>query len=74
MKLQLNNKHNDTLISDCTQNTTNPEEVKDQFYEQLDELIAAVPKSEKVLILGDFNARVGTGHNTWSGVIGQQGT
>ena len=54
---------------------TNPEEVKDQFvYEQLDALIAAVPKFEKLIILGDFNARVGTDHHTWSGVIGQQGT
>ncbi len=53
---------------------TNPEEVKDQFYEQLDALIAAVAKFEKLLILGYFNGRVGTDHHTWSGVIGQQGT
>ena len=49
---------------------TNPEEVKHQFYEQLDALIAAVPKSEKLLILGDFIARVGNDHHTWPGVIG----
>ena len=53
---------------------TNPEEVKDQFYEQLEQHIAAVPKSEKLLSLGDFNACVGTDHHTWSGVIGQQDT
>ena len=74
MQLQLPNKQKDTLISAYAPTTTNPEEVKDQLYEQLDGLIAAVPKSEKLVILGDFNARVGTDQHTWSGVIGQQGT
>ena len=74
MQLELTNKQNATLISAYAPIMTNPEEVKDQFYEQLDTLRAAVPKSEKLIILGDFNARVGTDHNTWSGVIGQQGT
>ena len=62
------------MISAYAPTMTNPEEVKDQFYEQLDVPIAAVPKSEKLIILGDFNARVGTNHHTWSGVIGQPGT
>ena len=53
---------------------THPEEVNNQLYEQLDTLIAAVPKSEKLIILGDFNARVGTDHHTWPGVIGQKCT
>ena len=74
MQLQLTNKQKATLISAYAPTMTNPEEVKDQFYEQLDALIAAVPKSEKLIILGDFNARVGTDHHTWSGVIGPQGT
>ena len=74
MQLQLTNRQNATLISAYAPTMTNPEEVKDQFYAQLDALIAAVPKSEKLIILGDFNVRVGTDHHTWSGVIGQQGT
>ena len=76
MQLQLTNKQNASLISAYAPTMTNPEEVKDQFYEQLDALIAAVPKTEKLTILADFNARVGTDHHTWSGVslIGQQGT
>ena len=74
MQFQLTNKQKATLISAYAPTMTNPEEVKDQFYEQPDALIAAVPKSEKLIILGDFNARVGTDHHTRSGVIGQQGT
>ena len=42
----------------------NPDEVKDQLYAQLDTFIAAVPKSDKLFILGDFNAHVGTDHQT----------
>ena len=37
----------------CAPTMTNPEDIIDQFYEQLDALIAAVPKSGKVIILGE---------------------
>lgn len=40
---------------------TNPKEMKDRLYKELDILISAVPKSEK-LILGDLNTRVGKDH------------
>ena len=39
---------------------TNPDEITDRFYEELDSLISSVPSSEKLIVLGDFNARVGT--------------
>ena len=39
---------------------TNPDEEIEQFYGDLDRLISTVPKSEKVVLMGDFNARVGT--------------
>ena len=74
MQLQLTNKQNAILISAYAPTMTNPEEVKDQLYEQLDALIAAVLKFEKLIILGDFNARVRTDHHICPGVIGQQGT
>ena len=64
MQLQLTNKHNATLVSTYAPTMTNSEEVKDQLYEQLDAVIAAVPKSEKFIILGEFNTRVGTNHHT----------
>ena len=53
---------------------TNPDETKDKFYEELDRILAAIPKSEKIILLGDFNARVGTDHNSWNGIIGRHGT
>ena len=31
----------------------------DSFYGQLSEIVAKVPKRDKLLLLGDFNAKVG---------------
>ena len=47
---------------------TNLDEVKD-----LDDVISATPRTGKLILLGDFNARVGTDHQTWEGVIGPEG-
>ena len=52
---------------------TNPDEVKEKFYEDLNSAISSVPKQDKLLILGDFNARVGQDRKTWAGVLGTQG-
>ena len=41
---------------------TGPDSVKEKFYEDLQAAIGPVPKADKVVILGDFNARVGTDH------------
>ena len=52
---------------------TNPDEVKDKFYDDLDSVISAAPRTDKLILLGDFSARVGTDHQTWEGVIGSEG-
>ncbi|KAL8595464.1 hypothetical protein ACOMHN_024163 [Nucella lapillus] len=52
---------------------TNPDEIKDGFYEELDSLMASDPQSEKLITLGDFNARVGTDHQAWDRIIGKHG-
>ncbi|KAL9957540.1 hypothetical protein ACROYT_G039181 [Oculina patagonica] len=73
MQLPLGQKTNVTLISAYAPTMTNPNEIKDRFYEELDSLIASVPKSERLVILGDFNARVGTDHQAWHRTIGKHG-
>lgn len=50
-----------------------PPDVKDQFYELLDDTIKQIPKSEHSYILGDFNARVGSDHRAWSSNLGHFG-
>ena len=50
---------------------TNPDEVKDKFYDDAGCVSSATLCADKKLILlRDFNARVGTNHQTWEGVIG----
>ena len=43
------------------------------FFNDLDSVISATPRTDKLILLGDFNARVGTDHQTWEGVIGTEG-
>ena len=62
-----------TIVSAYASTMTNPDEVKDKFYDDLDSVISAATKTDKLILLGDFNARVGTDHQIWEGVIGSEG-
>nr|VZI51122.1 unnamed protein product [Spirometra erinaceieuropaei] len=46
---------------------------RDKFYEDLHALLATVSKADKVIVLGDFNARVSSDHTAWRGVLGPHG-
>ena len=52
---------------------TNPDEAKDIFYQQLDELIRNVPSRGKLIVMGDFNARIGADYTAWIYIIGTHG-
>nr|VZI14314.1 unnamed protein product [Spirometra erinaceieuropaei] len=62
-----------SIISAYTPTMTNPDAVRDKFYEDLHALLATVSKADKLIVLGDFNARVGTDHTAWRGVLGPHG-
>ena len=75
MKLRLplsGNKHV-TIVRAYAPTITNPDEVKDRFYDYLDNIISATPLTDKLILLCEFNASVGTDHQTWEGVIGAEG-
>ena len=65
------------ILRNCPQSESfkkfNPDEVKDEFYDDLDSVISDTPRTDKIILLGDFNARVGTDHQTWEGVIWTEG-
>ena len=39
-------------------------DIKDMIYENLAAIIRNIPSQEQVVVLGDFNARVGADHNS----------
>nr|VZI32221.1 unnamed protein product [Spirometra erinaceieuropaei] len=62
-----------TIISAYAPPMSSPDAVRDKFYEDLHALLATVSKADKLMVLGDFNARVGTDHTAWRGVLGPHG-
>nr|VZI22713.1 unnamed protein product [Spirometra erinaceieuropaei] len=46
---------------------------RDKFYEDLHALSTTVSKADKLIVLDDFNARVGTHHAAWRGVLASHG-
>ncbi|KAJ1190444.1 hypothetical protein NDU88_007182 [Pleurodeles waltl] len=69
--LPFKGKRHATFISAYALTMTNPEEIKDKFYEDLKTLKASVPKEDKLVILGDYNAGVGADSQTLEGVTGR---
>ena len=68
--LPLSSKRQATIFSAYALTMTNPDKVKDKLYDDLD--FCNYP-DRQLILLGDFNARVGTDHQTWEGVIGTEG-
>ena len=73
LRLPLQGKKFATIISAYAPTMTNPDDVKEKFYEDLNSVLSSVPKQDKLILLGDFNARVGRDHESWAGVLGTQG-
>nr|VZI12648.1 unnamed protein product [Spirometra erinaceieuropaei] len=57
-----------TIISVYAPPLTSPDAANDKFNEDLHALLATVLKANKLIVLGDFNACVGTDHAAWRGV------
>ena len=49
------------------------DDVKDRFYDTLYSTLRRISQDDKIILLGDFNARVGRNHDIWHGVIGHHG-
>ena len=52
---------------------TSDDLAKDMFYEKLQGSIKEIPVSEQIILLGDFNARIGKDHLSWPDCIGIHG-
>ena len=50
-----------------------PDDTKDDFYSQLDTIIKGFPKQEDLVILGDFNAHIGSDNEAWPNCLSHFG-
>jgi len=73
LRIPLSKDRHAVLVSAYAPTMTNPEDIKEKFYEDLDTLLKSIPSQDKLFVLGDFNARVGTDFQTWEGIIGMNG-
>ena len=71
--LPLSKSHHLTIISVYAPTLTNSDETKEKFYEDLDQLIRSTSPNDKLLIMGDFNARAGKDQASWKSILGSQG-
>ena len=69
----LSGKRHAITLSYYASTMTNLYEVKDKVYDDLDSVISATSRTDKLVILEDFNVRVSPDHQTWIGVIGTEG-
>ena len=73
MCLSLSNDQHVTLFSIYSPTLQADPTEKDKFYSDLLSLLQNAPADDKVIILGDFNARVGQDAEAWKGVLGKHG-
>ena len=62
-----------TLISVYTPMLSATLDAKDEFYENLASTIRNIPSTEQLVLLGNFNARVGADNDSWPSCLGPFG-
>ena len=59
-----------TFISVYAPTTNNTGKAKEEFYCDLHEKVRRVPSDNRLILVRDFNDRVGSGTEKWKGVLG----
>ena len=65
MRLPLSKDNFTTMISVYASTMTNPAENKESFYNQLASVLSGTPRTDKLLLIGYFNARIGRDSDKW---------
>jgi hypothetical protein len=73
MRLPLSNNKFATIISTYAPTMNYPEPEKEEYYRSLSDVVGRVPAADKLVILGDFNARVGEDHELYGPALGKFG-
>ena len=62
-----------TLVSVYAPTISATPDTKDEFYDQLSATISNISNKEQLILLGDFNARVGADQRSWPSCLGKFG-
>ncbi|XP_047112328.1 craniofacial development protein 2-like [Schistocerca piceifrons] len=73
LRLHLASKKYLHLINVYAPTLPSPDEEKNKFYQDLRRVLRDIPSADKLLLLGDFNVRVGNDFSAWNGVLGRHG-
>ena len=73
IRIPLASKRFLSIVSAYAPTMTNEEEVKERFYQDLDQLLLSIPAEDKIIVMGDFNAQVGQNGGVWKSIIGKHG-
>ena len=74
MRLPLCKDNFATIIRVYAPTMTNPDEKKKEaFYNQLASVLSGIPLTDKLLLIGDFNVRIGRDNERWPLVMGKHG-
>ena len=73
MRLPLSKDNFTTIISVYVPTMANPNDNKEAFYNQLASVLSGIPRTGKLLLLGDSNARIGRDNDMWPLIMGKHG-
>ena len=73
MRLPLQQMMYTIFISVYAPTMTNTDMAEEEFYSDPPETIRRVPSDDRLILVGDFNARVGSDTEKWKGVLGSHG-
>jgi len=73
LRLPLSSGNHLTVVSAYAPTLTSPDDLKEVFYSELHRVTRTIPDQDKLLVIGDFNARVGGEYGVWGGILGKHG-
>ncbi|KAK6976599.1 craniofacial development protein 2 [Biomphalaria glabrata] len=71
LRLPLDGSRNVTIISAYASTLPAEPKTKKRFYDDLRRVLCKVNTTDKLIIMGDCNARVGNDYSAWPGVLGK---
>ena len=71
LSLPISKKQRLFMISAYAPTMNHTLDEKEQFYEDLRRILKKVSSKDSILLMGDFNARVGNDNQAWPGVLGK---